>query len=275
MQQFVPAQLAPVQTAPIQLAQAGDPLLPTEEPAPLSAPLATMQTEGTTELPVEAGYSVIDLFLRADIIVQLVMIMLIMASIWCWAIIIDKSLRLNRLRKLSKTFEETFWSGDVSLEEMFKHLKKRPPPCPMTAVFLAAMQEWKNSAKTADGLSAALQQRIERAMQTTLSRELNQLERQLIVLASVGSAAPFIGLFGTVWGIMNSFSAIAASKQTSLAVVAPGISEALLATALGLVAAIPATIAYNKISSDIGNYAAGLEDFSSEISAIFSRQLDS
>lgn len=137
------------------------------------------------------------------------------------------------------------------------------------------MREWERSAgRVSSGSAVGLQQRIERVMQLTMNREIDKLERYLPFLASVGSAAPFVGLFGTVWGIMNSFSSIAATNQTSLAVVAPGIAEALFATALGLVAAIPATLAFNKLSSDLGRYAGRLESFSGEFGAIISRQLD-
>ena len=148
----------------------------------------------------------------------------------------------------------------------------------MGSVFSSAMKEWRRSAETGNLTvvrGSSLTERIERVMDVTLSRELEHVERQMIILASTGSTAPFIGLFGTVWGIMNSFQSIAMSKNTSLAVVAPGIAEALFATALGLLAAIPAVIAYNKISKDLDRYAARLEDFSSEFSAIISRQLDS
>lgn len=222
-----------------------------------------------------AGHSVIDLFLRADIVVQSVMIALLLASVWCWAIIIEKTIKLRRTRSQSRQFEEAFWSGG-SLEDLHGRLSKtRDKICPMTAMFIAGMDEWKRSSSNRSGnLTTAMQERIERVMQMTINRELNLLEKYLTFLASVGSSAPFIGLFGTVWGIMNSFASIAASKQTSLAVVAPGISEALLATALGLVAAIPATIGYNKISSDIGRYASRLENFQAEMAAIFSRQTD-
>ena len=214
------------------------------------------------------------LFLRADIVVKIVMIMLIVASIWCWAVIFEKVRRLARLRKLADSFEDSFWSGG-SLDDLYDRVGVQPKD-PMSAVFGAAMREWRRSsaALAPGGNYAALEQRIERVMQVAVGREMDQLERYLPFLASVGSAAPFIGLFGTVWGIMNSFTAIAATKQTSLAVVAPGIAEALFATALGLVAAIPATIAYNKISTDLGRYSVRLNAFATEFSAIISRQLE-
>ncbi len=220
--------------------------------------------------------SIIGLFLQADYVVKAVMILLIFASFWCWAIIFDKVIRLRRLQAQASEFEEQFWSG-APLEDLYDRLGSRPGE-PMSAIFSSAMREWRRSA--AKGLvgsgpmRASLRQRIEQVMQITLQREMSQVERYMTFLASVGSTAPFIGLFGTVWGIMNSFKSIALTKNTSLAVVAPGIAEALFATALGLVAAIPAVIAYNKISSDIGRYTARLEGFAAEFGAIVSRQLD-
>ena len=219
--------------------------------------------------------SVWGLFLQADIVVKIVMIMLILASFWCWAIIFEKIMRMRKLWAQADEFEEAFWSGG-SLEDLYDRISDKPSS-PMATIFTSAMREWRRSA--AKGISdmaqkANLTQRIDRVMQVTLGREMEGLERNMTFLASVGSTGPFVGLFGTVWGIMNSFQAIAGSKDTSLAVVAPGIAEALFATALGLVAAIPAVVAYNKISSDLGRYAARLESFSSEFSAILSRQFD-
>ncbi len=220
--------------------------------------------------------SIIGLFLHADFIVKSVIIALILASIWSWAIIIEKAVRLRRLHSQANGFEDNFWSGG-SLEDLYDRIGAQPQD-PMAAMFGAAMREWRRSAArgtaTASQMKAGLQQRIERVMHVTLGREMDRLERYMTFLANVGSTAPFIGLFGTVWGIMNSFHAIGASKNTSLAVVAPGISEALFATALGLVAAIPAVIAYNKLSSDLTRYAGRLEAFAGEFGAILSRQLD-
>lgn len=220
--------------------------------------------------------SVWGLFLNADIIVKLVIVALILASFWSWAIIFEKWLRLRRLQRLADDFEDTFWSGG-SLEDLYDRIGDSPAD-PMSAMFGAAMREWRRSAARGAAIvsqmRAGLAQRIERVMQVTLSREMDRVERQMTFLASVGSTAPFIGLFGTVWGIMNSFHAIGVSKNTSLAIVAPGISEALFATALGLVAAIPAVIAYNKLSSELARYAGRLEAFASEFGAILSRQLE-
>ena len=220
--------------------------------------------------------SIWSLFLNADWIVKLVILLLVVASFWTWTIIFEKVMRIRRLRAAARQFEESFWSGG-SLEELFDRIGNRPPD-PMTSVFVAAMKEWRRSAAkgllVSEQMRASLQDRIERVMDITLGREMEQLERHMTYLASIGSSAPFIGLFGTVWGIMNSFASIAASKNTSLAVVAPGIAEALFATALGLVAAIPAVLAYNKLSGDIGRYGQRLEAFAGEFGAILSRQLE-
>ena len=203
-------------------------------------------------------------------------VLLILASFWSWAIIIEKLLRLRRLQARADEFEDMFWSGG-SLDDLYDRVGAEPP-CPMTAMFSAAMREWRRSAAKglagANQVRAALQSRIERVMGVTFGREMDRLERYMSFLASVGSTAPFVGLFGTVWGIMNAFHAIAASKNTSLAVVAPGIAEALFATALGLVAAVPAVIAFNKINSELARYAGRLEAFSNEFNAILSRQLE-
>jgi len=221
-------------------------------------------------------FSLWGLFIRADVIVKVVVVMLFVASIWCWAIIIEKFLRIRRLGGLADEFEDSFWSGG-SLEDLYDRLGERPAH-PMETLFGAAMREWRRS--TARGLShdntlrAGIRERIAQVMQVSLNREMERLERYLGFLATVGATAPFLGLFGTVWGIMNSFQAIAISKDTNLAVVAPGIAEALFATALGLVAAIPAVVAYNKFAADLARYANRLEGFVGEFNAILSRQLE-
>jgi biopolymer transport protein TolQ len=216
------------------------------------------------------------LFLEADTIVKLVIVLLVLASFWSWAVIFEKVLRMRRLRALADQFEDSFWSGG-SLDELYDELDNRPPD-PMAAIFVSAMREWRRSTTgiglKAERLKASLKERIERIMDITLGREMQRLEKQMIFLASVGSSAPFIGLFGTVWGIMNAFTSIAAAKNTTLAVVAPGIAEALFATALGLVAAIPAVIGFNKLSTDLGRYSGRLEAFAGEFTAILSRQLE-
>jgi biopolymer transport protein TolQ len=225
--------------------------------------------------PVEiaqSDLSILALFLQAHWIVKLVMIGLLVCSIWVWAIAVDKFLLYARTTKAMDQFEHTFWSGQ-SLEELYRSISSRPNHS-MAALFVAAMREWKRSFEGQPRSFAGLQMRIEKVMDVTITREIERLENRLLVLATVGSAGPFIGLFGTVWGIMTSFQSIAASKNTSLAVVAPGIAEALFATAIGLVAAIPATIFYNKFSSDVNKHAQRLEGFADEFAAILSRQID-
>jgi biopolymer transport protein TolQ len=212
------------------------------------------------------------LFYNADLIVKLVMIGLMIASVWVWAIALDKVVLFARMRRAMDRFEQAFWSGQ-SLEELYRSLSSRPTHS-MAALFVAAMREWKRSLEGQARSFAGLQMRIEKVMDVTISREVERLERRLLVLATVGSASPFIGLLGTVWGIMTSFRAIAGQQTTSLAVVAPGIAEALFATAIGLVAAIPATIFYNKFASEVNKQAQRLEGFADEFSAILSRQID-
>lgn len=212
------------------------------------------------------------LFWQAGWVVKLVMIGLLAASVWTWAIIIDKSIAYARMRSALNRFEKTFWSGQ-SLEELYRELSERKTTG-MGSIFVAAMREWKKSFEKGARSPIGLQNRIDKAMDLALTREMERLESRLGFLASIGSAAPFIGLFGTVVGIMTSFQAIAGSKSTNLAVVAPGIAEALLATAIGLLAAIPAVIAYNKLSSDAGKLAGRMEGFADEFSTILSRQID-
>ncbi len=232
---------------------------------------ADVTTEVLTAAP-HADISLIALFLQAHLVVKLVMIGLVVASIWCWAIIVDKFILVARTRKMMDRFEEVFWSGQ-SLEELYRSLAGRPANA-LAALFVAAMREWKRSHEGDRPAIASLSQRIDRVMDVTIARETERLEKRLLVLATVGSAAPFIGLFGTVWGIMTSFQSIAASNNTSLAVVAPGIAEALFATALGLLAAIPAVIAYNKFNAEVSHLGSRMESFADEFSAILSRQID-
>jgi biopolymer transport protein TolQ len=212
------------------------------------------------------------LFMQAGFVVKLVMLGLVGASIWTWAIVVDKVVTYNRVRRQLDKFEQVFWSGQ-SLEELYRSLSDRKSTG-MGAIFVAAMREWKKSFERGAKSPIGLQMRIDKAMDVTLARESEALEARLGSLATIGSAAPFIGLFGTVVGIMTSFQAIAGSKSTNLAVVAPGIAEALLATAIGLLAAIPAVIAYNKFSADAGKIAGRLEGFADEFSGILSRQID-
>ena len=214
----------------------------------------------------------LSLFMNAHIVVKVVILGLLLASVWCWAIIIDKTIRYRRIRWQMDRFEKVFWSGQ-SLEDLYRSLSNRATTA-MAAVFVSAMREWKRSFETGARSPVGLQVRIDKVLDATITREMERVERSLLFLATVGAAAPFVGLFGTVWGIMTSFQAIAATKNTSLTVVAPGIAEALLATALGLLAAIPAVVAYNKLSSNAGTIGQRLETFADEFSAILSRQVD-
>ena len=232
-----------------------------------------MESELISDLPMDVSFW--GLVLQADTIVKIVMLILLIASIWSWSIIIEKTKRFFLLKKQANAFEETFWSGE-SLEKLYKEEEKNPQH-PLATVFVAGMYEWTRASNSNslsnEKIQAGLQERIHQVMNVAVTRELENVEKNIGFLATVGSTAPFIGLFGTVWGIMNSFQSIALSKDTSLAVVAPGIAEALLATALGLVAAIPAVIAYNKLSNNLNTYALRLQNFASEFEALLSRRL--
>ena len=223
---------------------------------------------------VPADLSIWSLIYKADFIVKLVLLILISASIWSWAIIFDKIKKLRGIAQKTNEFEDKFWSGS-SLEELFEDIKSRADH-PMALLFVSAMKEWKRTSKVSKlgQLSASFKDRLSQIMRLTISREVESLEKYLGFLATVGSTAPFVGLFGTVWGIMNSFQSIASSENTSLVVVAPGIAEALFATAIGLVAAIPAVIAYNKFSNDLNRFANRLDGFAAEFSSILLRQLE-
>jgi biopolymer transport protein TolQ len=218
--------------------------------------------------------SLLSLFLQADIVVKLVMLGLLLASIWVWAIVFEKFMAMRRANRMADQFEDSFWSGG-SLDELYDR-EGSNPSSPIAAVFGAGMGEWRRTVRVAgaDVSRTSVRERVDRAMTVAIQREMERLERWMVFLASVGSTAPFIGLFGTVWGIMHSFSAIAAMHNTNLAVVAPGIAEALFATAVGLVAAIPAVLAYNKITTDLARHAARLEGFATEFGAILSRQTE-
>jgi biopolymer transport protein TolQ len=214
------------------------------------------------------------LVMQADTVVKAVMLVLLGASLWCWAVIFDKGLRLARLRRRAAVFERAFWSG-APLDDLYRRLAKRPDH-PMAMMFTAAMEEWREAPPTVEpAVNQSLVGRVGRVMDLTMDREVGALERHLASLATIGATAPFVGLFGTVWGIMNSFQSIAVTKNTTLAVVAPGIAEALLATALGLLAAIPAVVAYNKLSGELDRYADRLSSFAEEFSVVLSRELDS
>jgi biopolymer transport protein TolQ len=230
--------------------------------------------ETTAFEAASSDYSVWGMFLQADWVVQLVMISLIVASVWSWTIIFGKFKHIRAIKKKADAFEETFWSGN-SLEDVMEKVGKAPDN-PMAVVFVAAMGEWKKSVGSRTSIKNAfgIQERINKIVNVTINREMTKIERHTSYLASVGSVSPFVGLFGTVWGIMNSFTSIAQTANTSLAVVAPGIAEALLATALGLMAAIPAVVFYNRLSNEMGRYASRLEGFADEFGAYLSRQLE-
>jgi biopolymer transport protein TolQ len=219
-----------------------------------------------------ADLSIWALFWQADLVVKTVMIGLLAASVWCWAIIVDKSMLYGRAKREMNRFERVFWSGQ-SLEELYQQMSEKPT-MGLGAIFVAAMKEWKRSHEQNASSFVGVQGRLDKVLDVAISRESENLEKRLGFLATVGSASPFIGLFGTVWGIMNAFTAISAASSTNLSVVAGPIAEALFATALGLLAAIPAVIAYNKFSADAGKLSARMEGFADEFSAILSRQID-
>ena len=229
----------------------------------------------STNLSTEApDFSMLALFMQADLVVKSVIIILILASLYSWNVIISKILRIRQLKKLEKEFEDIFWSGN-SFEDLYETLNFNKTD-PKSKIFCAAILEWKKSKSQSDqSLDLnSLKDRMQRSMSVIFNKESENVEKNLTFLATAGSTAPFIGLFGTVWGIMNSFKSIAIAQNTNLAVVAPGIAEALFATALGLFVAIPAVVAYNKISSDISKYFISLETFMDEFTTIFFRQLE-
>ncbi len=231
-----------------------------------------METE-TLALAQEIDFSMWALFARATITVKLVMILLIVASFWAWSIIIQKLITYRAARAEAARFDRAFWSGKP-LDELFDRIGTDPKGR-AERVFVAGMLEWRRSHRDDGGLIAGAQARIDRSMDVAIAKEAEALQKGLPVLATVGSTAPFVGLFGTVWGIMNAFVEIAEQQNTNLAVVAPGIAEALLATGLGLLAAIPAVIFYNKLSADSDRILGGYEAFADEFHTILSRQLDS
>ena len=219
-----------------------------------------------------ADFSIWGLFAQATFAVQLIMFGLIGASVWCWAVVADKLIQYRRARREAQVFDRAFWSGEP-LDGLFEQIGPQPKG-QSQRVFAAGMVEWRRSHRQDGGLIAGAQSRIDRSMDVAIAKEAEKLQRGLGVLATVGSTAPFIGLFGTVWGIMNAFIGIANSQDTNLGTVAPGIAEALLATGLGLLAAIPAVIFYNKLSGDANRILGGYEAFADEFSTILSRQLD-
>jgi biopolymer transport protein TolQ len=265
-------------------------LLPASAQAPQSAPIAAPVGPAAQSQALEppagatsggflgdsGGFSIVSTFMRADHIVQAVMVLLLLASLWSWTIIFNKLVTISGLKRKARRFEKLFWSGQ-SLDELYQQFAARNDH-PMAAMFIAGLREWRRGFESPNGLRenmlSGIKERIEKAMSVTILRETDGIEKNLGMLATIGSVSPFVGLFGTVWGIMNSFSAIAARHDTTLAVVAPGIAEALFATAMGLLAAVPAVIFYNRFINEIGRYTNRLDAFAEEFSAILSRQLE-
>jgi len=251
---------------------------PTGEPAQtqgLAPPPGVIDATGGGPAAMVGSIPIVSMFLRADIVVQTVLVVLVLASLWSWTIIFNKGVALSGLKRKARKFEKVFWSGQ-SLDELYQQYGAANDH-PMTAIFIAGLREWRRAFEGGalrESQIGGVKDRIDKAMNVTILRETDALEKGLGWLATIGAVATFIGLFGTVWGIMNSFSAIAARHDTTLAVVAPGIAEALFATAAGLFAAIPAVIFYNRFVGEIGRYVNSLDAFADEFSAILSRQLD-
>jgi biopolymer transport protein TolQ len=246
---------------------------------PSAAPAGTISSNGLAPLgagdPIAGGFNLVAMFLTSGLVVKAVMVLLLLASLWSWAIIFNKALALGALKRKAARFEKLFWSGQ-SLDELYQQVAPKTDH-PMAATFIAGLREWRRAFENGDPREsqvAGVKERIDKAMNVTILRETDGIERQLGFLATVGSVSPFIGLFGTVWGIMNAFSAIAARHDTTLAVVAPGIAEALFTTAMGLAAAVPAVIFYNRFVNEIGRYVNRLDAFADEFSSILSRQLE-
>ena len=233
-------------------------------------------TVASSILNESVDFSMLSLFLRADFVVKSVILILIVSSLYSWNIIVAKILRIRQLKQMEKEFEDIFWSGN-SFEDLYETLNFNQLD-PKSKMFCAAIAEWKKSkslsGKDPSSSISFLKDRMHRSMIVVFNKESEVIEKNLTFLATAGSTAPFIGLFGTVWGIMNSFKSIAVAQNTNLSIVAPGIAEALFATALGLFVAIPAVVAYNKISSDLSKYFISLETFMDEFTTIFFRQLE-
>jgi biopolymer transport protein TolQ len=211
------------------------------------------------------------LFLEADIVVKLVMLGLLAASIWSWAIIFERSRTLRKMNEQAKQFEEWFWKAE-NLDALYEPAAKATHPS--AKLFVAGMNEWRRSLSRGKIDREGVRARLASVTGVSIAREIDDLGDKLNILATIGAVAPFVGLFGTVWGIMRSFTAIAASQNTTLAVVAPGIAEALFATAIGLFAAIPAVIGYNRLLHNVGRLEARLSAFAEEFQGLLSRQLD-
>jgi biopolymer transport protein TolQ len=246
---------------------------------PSAAPSTSVASTGLAAIGGDdlnaGGFNLVSMFLTSGWVVKGVMILLLLGSLISWAIIFNKALALSALKSKAAKFEKLFWSGQ-SLDELYQQIAPKPDH-PMAAIFIAALREWRRAFENGNPRESqvvGVKERIEKAMNVTILRETDGIERQLGFLATVGSVSPFVGLFGTVWGIMNAFSAIAARHDTTLAVVAPGIAEALFTTAMGLAAAVPAVIFYNRFVNEIGRYVNRLDAFADEFSTILSRQLE-
>lgn len=234
--------------------------------------VAAIVEPGASEAAPDVDFSAYGMFVRATWVVQAVMIMLVVASFWSWAVIFEKWFAFSRLKRQVARFEDDFWSGQP-LDDLFDRLGERARS-PIERIFVSGMTEWRRSFRKTGGLIAGTQARIDRAMNVAIARESAAINRRLPFLATVGSVSPFVGLFGTVWGIKHAFESIATQQNTNLAVVAPGIAEALLATALGLLAAIPAVVAYNRLVAEAEGLTTGLENFADEFATILGRQID-
>jgi len=268
---------APIATSPAfaQAAPLAAPTGPAAQTGDLAPPPGATASTGTGMGDASGSFSIVSMFMRADIGVKAVMVLLLLASLWSWTIIFNKLVVLSSLKRKARKFEKLFWSGQ-SLDELYQQFASRNDH-PLAAMFIAGLREWRRAfdgGALRDSMIVGVMERIDKAMSVTILRETDGIEKNLGLLATIGSVSPFVGLFGTVWGIMNSFAAIAARHDTTLAVVAPGIAEALFATAMGLLAAIPAVIFYNRFVSEIGRYVNQLDAFADEFSAILSRQLD-
>ena len=231
-----------------------------------------MESQALADVHTQGTFSMLELLLAADPVVKAVLIALVIASIWSWAVVAEKLFAIGGARKKADEFEEAFWNGRADDYEM------RPGQNPDNAgarLFAAISREWRDAKAITPAEHGALVARAERSLRATVDREVGKISNGIGALATIGSASPFIGLFGTVWGIKNAFEEIAIQQNTNLATVAPGIAEALLATGLGLLAAIPAVIFYNKLSADSARIVGGYEAFADEFSTILSRQLES
>ena len=272
---LVPAALSRAHAQAPQSPPIAAPVGPAAQSQALTAPPGATSDGGLLGAD-NGGFSIVSTFMRADHVVQADMALLLLGSLWSWTIIFNKLVTIGGLKRKARRFEKLFWSGQ-SLDELYQQFAAKNDH-PMAAMFIAGLREWRRGFEAPNGLRenmlSGIKERIEKAMSVTILRETDGIEKNLGMLATIGSVSPFVGLFGTVWGIMNSFSAIAARHDTTLAVVAPGIAEALFATAMGLLAAIPAVIFYNRFVAEIGRYVNSLDAFADEFSAILSRQLD-